>query len=95
MRNTLEGCTQARRNGGGLAHFEERMRNCAFQVVYQKFSRTPELQYILLNTGHCLIAEATPDDKIWGNGAPKGYFSHDPRGKVPIFLLSLAEMRYT
>jgi ribA/ribD-fused uncharacterized protein len=40
----------------------------AFQVVYQKFSKTPRLQPTLLGTGDKIIAEVAPGDCVWGIG---------------------------
>lgn len=44
----------------------------AFEVVHQKFSKTPALQPVLLQTGDRLIAEATRNDKNWGIGIDVG-----------------------
>lgn len=44
----------------------------AFDVVWQKFSKTPALQPTLLATGDSLIAEATRADQVWGIGIDKG-----------------------
>eukprot|EP00930_Biecheleria_cincta_P064949 TRINITY_DN5064_c0_g1_i1.p1 TRINITY_DN5064_c0_g1~~TRINITY_DN5064_c0_g1_i1.p1 ORF type:complete len:504 (-),score=86.69 TRINITY_DN5064_c0_g1_i1:323-1774(-) len=44
----------------------------AFEVVHQKFSKTPALQPVLLQTGDKLIAEATRNDKNWGIGIDVG-----------------------
>lgn len=51
----------------------------AFQVVFQKFSKTPKLQRALLATGDCVIAEATRNDVNWGIGIDRG----DPRCTMP------------
>mmetsp|Transcript_9066 Transcript_9066/g.28860 ORF Transcript_9066/g.28860 Transcript_9066/m.28860 type:complete len:290 (+) Transcript_9066:68-937(+) len=51
----------------------------AFEVVFQKFSKTPSLQRTLLHTGDMLIAEATANDANWGIGINTG----DPRVQTP------------
>jgi len=51
----------------------------AFQVVYQKFSKTQELQEVLLQTGDRIVAEATTNDCNWGIGLNVG----DPRVQTP------------
>eukprot|EP00811_Abedinium_folium_P005688 NODE_15236_length_1061_cov_7.375803.p1 GENE.NODE_15236_length_1061_cov_7.375803~~NODE_15236_length_1061_cov_7.375803.p1 ORF type:complete len:262 (-),score=57.35 NODE_15236_length_1061_cov_7.375803:209-994(-) len=40
----------------------------AYEIVYQKFKKTPELQPVLLETGNKLMAEATRSDANWGIG---------------------------
>ena len=42
----------------------------ALAAVYCKFSQIADIKDILLGTGKNLIAEAAPDDKIWGIGLP-------------------------
>ena len=42
----------------------------ALAAVYCKFSQIADIKDILLDTGKNLIAEAAPDDKIWGIGLP-------------------------
>jgi len=51
----------------------------AFEVVHQKFSKTPSIQRVLLRTGKRLIAEATMNDANWGIGINTG----DPRVQRP------------
>lgn len=51
----------------------------AFEVVWQKFSKSPELQQCLLGTGEKLIVEATRNDTNWGIGLDIG----DPRTRDP------------
>eukprot|EP00930_Biecheleria_cincta_P059103 TRINITY_DN44865_c0_g1_i1.p1 TRINITY_DN44865_c0_g1~~TRINITY_DN44865_c0_g1_i1.p1 ORF type:complete len:263 (-),score=48.49 TRINITY_DN44865_c0_g1_i1:23-811(-) len=51
----------------------------AFEVVFQKFSKLPELRTQLLATQDWLIAEATSNDKNWGTGLDKG----DKRNQTP------------
>jgi hypothetical protein len=46
------------------AHLEE----TAFEVVKQKFEVSRELRQLLLSTGSKIIAEAAPNDSIWGIG---------------------------
>eukprot|EP00927_Polykrikos_kofoidii_P073791 TRINITY_DN69816_c0_g1_i1.p1 TRINITY_DN69816_c0_g1~~TRINITY_DN69816_c0_g1_i1.p1 ORF type:complete len:507 (-),score=65.23 TRINITY_DN69816_c0_g1_i1:212-1669(-) len=40
----------------------------AFEVVFQKFAKTPRLGEVLLGTGDVLLAEATHNDVNWGIG---------------------------
>merc|ERR1711879_146462 len=70
--------------GRGIKNFDETVWqrivcSVAFEVVYQKFSKTHSLQPILLNTGDRVIAEATTRDKNWGIGIDVG----DPRAQKP------------
>jgi len=51
----------------------------AFEVVFQKFSKTRALQPMLLATGGKVIAEATRSDRNWGIGIDMG----DPRCQNP------------
>merc|ERR1712070_1315811 len=44
----------------------------AFEVVFQKFSKTPTLQPLLLATGEKLMCEATSNDRNWGIGINRG-----------------------
>jgi len=44
----------------------------AFEVVFQKFLKTPKLQPILLATGDSILAEATRNDIVWGIGLDRG-----------------------
>eukprot|EP00928_Gymnodinium_smaydae_P064839 TRINITY_DN48098_c0_g1_i1.p1 TRINITY_DN48098_c0_g1~~TRINITY_DN48098_c0_g1_i1.p1 ORF type:complete len:247 (-),score=62.92 TRINITY_DN48098_c0_g1_i1:90-785(-) len=44
----------------------------AFEIVYQKFSKTPSIRGVLLGTGDRLIAEATRNDRNWGIGIDVG-----------------------
>jgi ribA/ribD-fused uncharacterized protein len=39
-----------------------------YEAVYAKFSSNPILKDKLLNTGHDILAEASPWDKKWGTG---------------------------
>lgn len=52
----------------------------AFEVVFQKFLKTPKLQPILLATGDSILAEATRNDVNWGIGLDRG----DPLCRTPI-----------
>jgi hypothetical protein len=38
----------------------------ARELVWQKFSKLPQLAKVLLGTGDRIIAEATRNDRIWG-----------------------------
>lgn len=51
----------------------------AYEVVYQKFAKTPSLKKVLMHTGEKLIAEATANDANWGIGINTG----DPRVQTP------------
>jgi len=51
----------------------------AFQVVYQKFSKSPALQPTLLKTGDVILAEATQKDCNWGIGIDMGH----PNTQIP------------
>eukprot|EP00747_Dinoflagellata_sp_TGD_P209355 gnl/TRDRNA2_/TRDRNA2_82755_c0_seq1.p1 gnl/TRDRNA2_/TRDRNA2_82755_c0~~gnl/TRDRNA2_/TRDRNA2_82755_c0_seq1.p1 ORF type:complete len:279 (+),score=72.18 gnl/TRDRNA2_/TRDRNA2_82755_c0_seq1:87-839(+) len=65
--------------GFNQALWDRVMCSVAFEVVLQKFAKTPELAEVLLKTGDRLIAEATRNDKIWGIGIDVG----DPRVNRP------------
>jgi len=54
------------------AQWQHVLCSVAFDVVWQKFSKTPALQSTLLATGNSLIAEATRADRVWGIGLDKG-----------------------
>lgn len=41
-----------------------------FTVLYAKASQNPAVGERLLQTGECLIAEASPFDRVWGIGLP-------------------------
>ena len=47
----------------------------AYQVVYEKFAQCPQLQAILMDTGHRVLAETIHKDAIWGTGVSM----NDPR----------------
>lgn len=51
----------------------------AFQIVYQKFSKLPELRTVLLQTGDYLIADACRTDCKWGIGLEHS----NPKTQVP------------
>lgn len=48
--------------------WDKHVRDVAFAAVYQKFAKDEALKALLLGTGTKLIAEASPDDAIWGIG---------------------------
>eukprot|EP00931_Biecheleriopsis_adriatica_P050067 TRINITY_DN28981_c0_g2_i1.p1 TRINITY_DN28981_c0_g2~~TRINITY_DN28981_c0_g2_i1.p1 ORF type:complete len:485 (+),score=79.93 TRINITY_DN28981_c0_g2_i1:75-1529(+) len=63
--------------GRSVKHFDDAVWNqivcaVAFEVVYQKFSKTNGLAELLLGTGCQLIAEATRNDRNWGIGIDVG-----------------------
>merc|ERR550525_2103699 len=75
---------EAKRLGRGVWNFDDSVWTrivCAvsFQVVYQKFLKTPSIRSILLGTGDKLLAEATRNDKNWGIGIDVG----DSRVQTP------------
>merc|ERR1719498_1697424 len=67
-----EACKKLGRKVRGFNDKKWRKHLCsiAFIAVHAKFSQIPELRKILLETGNCLIAEAAPNDNIWGIGLP-------------------------
>jgi len=75
---------QAKRMGRNVqgwdqALWEQNVCLVAFEVVHQKFSKSKDLQRVLLDTGDALIAEATRNDVNWGIGIDVG----DDRVKYP------------
>ncbi len=54
-----------------------------FDIVVQgniaKFSQNPTLKAFLLNTGHRILVEASPVDRIWGIG----WSENDPQAQDP------------
>lgn len=59
--------------GRQVRHFqddiwESHRYNCMLEAVRYKFSQNQELKDILLSTGDSIIAEAAPNDAIWGIG---------------------------
>jgi len=66
---------QCKRLGRKVRGFSDKKWNeylcsIAFIAVYSKFNQIPDIKDILLETGLNLIAEAAPNDKIWGIGLP-------------------------
>jgi len=76
----IKSCTDpatAKRLGRQVQHFDSAVWDrivcsVAFEVVYQKFSKTAVIRDVLLETGDRLIAEATRNDKNWGIGLDVG-----------------------
>ena len=59
--------------------WDEVVCSVAFEIVFQKFQKQPELREALLMTGEVIIVEASPYDAIWGiKMAPQ-----DPRVNSP------------
>lgn len=63
--------------GRGVRNFDEalwqeRLEETAFEVVKQKFASAKGLREVLLSTGDAILAEAAPNDCIWGVGLPLG-----------------------
>lgn len=59
--------------GRGVRHFDDalwkrHLEETAFEVVRQKFESSGDLRRLLLSTGITIIAEAAPNDSIWGIG---------------------------
>merc|ERR1712232_262937 len=54
--------------GWDAALWQEVVCSVGFEIVYQKFKKTPELREVLLMTGDVLIVEASEFDAIWGIG---------------------------
>jgi len=76
--------SEAKRLGRGVWNFDDSVWTrivctVGFQVVYQKFLKTPSIRSILLGTGDKLLAEATRNDKNWGIGIDIG----DSRVQTP------------
>lgn len=70
--------------GRGVRNFDEglwqkHLEEVAFEVVRQKFDSEKTLRELLLSTGDKILAEAAPNDTIWGIGLP----STDPRSHDP------------
>ena len=66
-------CKEQKQLGRRVKNFDQKIweENCD-EIVYQgnlaKFSQNDELKQMLLATGNQLIAEAAPNDTIWGIG---------------------------
>jgi len=65
--------------GFDQALWDEVVCSVAFEVVFQKFQKQPELREILFLTGDAVLAEASPWDAIWGIKMALG----DPRVHYP------------
>jgi len=70
--------------GRGVRNFNDKLwqrhlEQIAFEVVRQKFESDRELRELLLSTGDKILAEAAPNDCIWGIGLPRS----DPRVNDP------------
>lgn len=48
--------------------WKEHLEEIAFEVVKQKFAADAAARGVLLSTGDAIIAEAAPNDRIWGIG---------------------------
>jgi len=48
--------------------WQKHLEDIAFEVVRQKFESEQALRQLLLKTGDRIIAEAAPNDRIWGIG---------------------------
>jgi len=65
----------AKKLGRGVRNFdkdewEKHLEETAFQCVVQKFASSASLRKVLLQTGDKILAEAAPNDSIWGIGLP-------------------------
>lgn len=70
--------------GRGVQGFNQKLWSqvvcsVAYEIVHQKFRKTPELREVLLMTGDAVLVEASPWDANWGIGMGKG----DPRARIP------------
>jgi len=70
--------------GRGVRNFDEalwqrHLDQTAFEVVRQKFESDRRLRDLLLSTGNKTLAEAAPNDCIWGIGLPRS----DPQVQNP------------
>eukprot|EP00405_Crypthecodinium_cohnii_P018048 CAMPEP_0206451818 /NCGR_PEP_ID=MMETSP0324_2-20121206/19575_1 /ASSEMBLY_ACC=CAM_ASM_000836 /TAXON_ID=2866 /ORGANISM="Crypthecodinium cohnii, Strain Seligo" /LENGTH=617 /DNA_ID=CAMNT_0053921787 /DNA_START=297 /DNA_END=2150 /DNA_ORIENTATION=- len=59
--------------GRGVQNFQEEfwkehLKETAFEVVKQKFEGEASLREVLFSTGDAILAEAAPNDSIWGIG---------------------------
>lgn len=59
--------------GRGVRNFDDdlwkfHLEETAFEVVRHKFEASSDLRRLLLSTGNRIIAEAAPNDRIWGIG---------------------------
>merc|ERR1719221_1943838 len=70
--------------GRGVRKFDDELwkfhlKDVAFEVVRQKFNSEPMLRRLLLSTNQAILAEAAPNDCVWGIGLSL----KDPRAKCP------------
>jgi ribA/ribD-fused uncharacterized protein len=61
--------------GRRVQHFDEQLwlrhlEDIAFEVVRQKFAACKAFREVLLSTGDHILAEAAPNDCVWGIGLP-------------------------
>uniref|UniRef100_A0A7S1FG30 NADAR domain-containing protein n=1 Tax=Noctiluca scintillans TaxID=2966 RepID=A0A7S1FG30_NOCSC len=59
--------------GRGVRNFDEglwmqHLEEVAFEVIRQKFEGNAHLRSVLLSTGNAILAEASPNDTLWGIG---------------------------
>ena len=76
---------KCKRLGKKVRGFKSRIWNkCKEEIIYTanmaKFSQNYEIQSILLGTGYSTLAEANPDDRIWGIGRDE----KDPKAMYPM-----------
>lgn len=64
-----------------------------FKANYLKFSQHPELKKQLLDTGDKLLANADPDDRIWGIGLSESQKALNRRNWRGDNLLGIALMK--
>ena len=70
--------------GRTVRHFDEKVWNeVKYPLIvagnYNKFTQNASLREFLLSTGNCILAEASPYDRIWGIGLSED----DPRAQDP------------
>ena len=71
--NATEDPRSAKAYGRGVRNFDENLwtthlADIAFNVVDQKFKADDECRQVLMTTGDRILAEAAPNDTIWGVG---------------------------
>ena len=65
--------------GFSQALWDEVVCSVAFEVIFQKFQKQPEVREVLLMTADAVLAETSPWDGIWGIKMA----ANDPRVRAP------------
>lgn len=90
---------EAKALGRQVSGFDEALwRLHRFDIVVRanaaKFGQHSTLQQFLLNTGHRILVEASPVDRIWGIGLARDHpQAHNPNAWEGLNLLGFALMR--